>query len=77
MAGQNPTRKAFISNLRTVTDYTAGGLFASPTSFTNFGTAQMIPNTGCFYFVQLKNGQFVNSQGGNKALCGNKISFKA
>jgi len=77
MAGQNPTRKSFISNLRTVTDYTAGGLFPSPTSFANFGTAAMIPNTGCEYFVQLQGSQFVNTQGGNKAVCGTRISFKA
>jgi branched-chain amino acid transport system substrate-binding protein len=77
-AGQNPTRKSFISNLRTVTSYTAGGLLASPTSFANFGTPAMIPATGCEYFVQLVNGKFVNAApGGKGAICGSKISFSA
>ena len=33
VAGTNPTRASFISNLRQVTNYTAGGLLAQPTKF--------------------------------------------
>jgi branched-chain amino acid transport system substrate-binding protein len=76
-AGQNPTRKSFISNLRQVTNYTAGGLFPSPVPFTGFGTDQMLPSQNCEYFVQLKGDRFVNSQAGGKPICGSRISFKA
>src|SRR5262249_38292363 len=58
-AGRNPTRSSFISGLRTVTDYTAGGILSSPTSFANFGTVNMLPQTSCQYYVQLKGNQFV------------------
>jgi hypothetical protein len=32
-AGRNPTRASFISNLRTVKDYTMGGLSSMPLDF--------------------------------------------
>jgi ABC-type branched-subunit amino acid transport system substrate-binding protein len=76
VAGRNPTRKSFIQNLRTVTDYNAGGILASSISFAGFGTPEMIPQTGCMYFVQLKNGQFVNASPDGKAICANRISYK-
>jgi branched-chain amino acid transport system substrate-binding protein len=77
VAGQNPTRKSFISNLRQVTNYNAAGLLPSTTSFTNFGTAQMIPPTSCNHVVQLKNGQFVIADPGGKPVCAANVSFKA
>jgi branched-chain amino acid transport system substrate-binding protein len=76
-AGQNPTRKTFISNLRQVTNYSAGGILPSPTSFANFGTPQMIPATNCQNFVQLKNGQFVNADPGGKPVCASTVTFPA
>jgi branched-chain amino acid transport system substrate-binding protein len=75
-AGQNPTRKSFISNLRTVTDYNAGGILPSPTPFTNFGTPQMLPPTSCEYYVQLTKGQFVPMSGG-KPVCAGLVTFNA
>jgi ABC-type branched-subunit amino acid transport system substrate-binding protein len=77
VAGQNPTRKSFIQNLRQVTDYTAGGILPSPTTFAGFGTAAMVPPTSCEFFLQLLNGKFVNAApGGTGPVCGNRISFK-
>lgn len=64
VAGQNPTRQSFITNLRQVTDYTAGGILPSPTSFANFGTPQMIPQSTCQQFVQMVNGAFINANPG-------------
>ena len=74
-AGQNPTRQSFISNLRTVTNYTAGGILPSPTSFANFGTVAMLPETSCQYYVQLQGGQFINAApgGGTNTICGSRF----
>jgi branched-chain amino acid transport system substrate-binding protein len=77
LAGQNPTRKAFISTLRGVSSYNAGGILPSPTSFANFGTPQMIPATNCTNFVQLKNGAFVNANPNGKPVCASTVSFPA
>jgi branched-chain amino acid transport system substrate-binding protein len=68
-AGQNPTRKSFINNMRQISSWDDGGLLPSPTSFTNFGTPAMIPNTNCEYVVQLKNGAFVNANSTGKPYC--------
>ena len=65
-AGPNPTRASFISNLRKVSSYNAGGILPAGTSFANFGTAAMIPPTECFYFLQLQNGKFINAAPGGK-----------
>ena len=77
LAGQNPTRKAFIANLRQVSNYDASGILATPTSFTNFGTPQMMPTTACAYFVELKNGQFVNAAPNGKSVCAGLVQFPA
>jgi branched-chain amino acid transport system substrate-binding protein len=63
-AGHNPTRQSFISNLRQVDNYTAGGIFPSPTSFANFGTVKMFPPKLCTYLVQVRSGKFVFVNGG-------------
>jgi hypothetical protein len=72
-AGVNPTKSAFIANLRQVTDYTASGILASPTTFAHFGTAQMLPTTSCSYYVQLQGDKFVTVNNG-KTLCGSLVS---
>lgn len=68
-AGANPTRSAFITNLRKVSNYNGGGLLASPISFAHFGTAAILPKTSCSVFVQAKGDAFVPVDGG-KAFCG-------
>ena len=37
LAGRNPTRSSFISNLRKLSKYNAGGLLPNSVSFTHFG----------------------------------------
>lgn len=76
VAGQNPTRASFITNLRQVTGYTAGGLLPSPTPFSPFGTSAMLPATYCTYYIQLQGSQFVSVGPGGKAICGNKVPYK-
>ena len=68
-AGTNPTRQSFITNLRKVTNYTAGGILPSPTTFANFGTKAELPATSCEYVFQLQGNNFVATNGG-KAWCG-------
>jgi branched-chain amino acid transport system substrate-binding protein len=69
LAGQNPTRQSFITNLTKVTDYNAGGLLATPVGFNHFGQAN--PTT-CSWFVQVKGETFVTINNG-KPICGNLI----
>ena len=76
-AGQNPTRQSFISNLRQVTNYNAGGILPGATSFANFGTPAMNGTEGCEQFVQMVNGQFVNANPGGKPVCAPNIKFPA
>jgi branched-chain amino acid transport system substrate-binding protein len=76
VAGQNPTRQAFINNLRQVTGYSAGGILPSPTSFTNFGTKAMLPVTACEYIVQLQTNKFVLANNG-QAVCGKQVPYHA
>jgi branched-chain amino acid transport system substrate-binding protein len=66
VAGQNPTRSSFITNLRKVTAYNVDGLASNTV---NFSTVQDIPNQQCGYYVQLKGKQFV-VQNNNKPICG-------
>jgi hypothetical protein len=73
LAGQNPTRQSFITNLRKVTNYRAGGILPSPTSFANFGTKAMLPATSCEYVFQLQGNHFVATNGG-KPWCGSLVS---
>jgi branched-chain amino acid transport system substrate-binding protein len=71
-AGQNPTRQSFMTGLRGVTDYSGGGLLASPADFSlaKFGTA---PPTGCYYFAKLQGTAFVPVPADGKPSCGTLI----
>ena len=71
LAGSNPTRQAFITNLRKDCSYTAGGVLASPTSMCHFATLNMLPKQLCTYIVQLNGTHFVLANGG-KLLCSNR-----
>lgn len=71
VAGENPTREDFITNMRQVTDYDGHGLFAeSPLSFTDFGTVEMFPEQQCNDFVQLRDGEYVTVA---KDVCGKLV----
>jgi branched-chain amino acid transport system substrate-binding protein len=69
LAGQNPTRSSFITNLRKVTNYDANGLLASSD---NFAASGQVPATQCFYFPQLVGDRFVTKT--HKPVCGTLIS---
>jgi branched-chain amino acid transport system substrate-binding protein len=59
LAGPNPTRKAFISKLRKVSNYTVEGLFSTPIIFSHFGTLGMFPKKACGPLFEIKGKSFV------------------
>ena len=75
VAGKNPTSASFISNLRKVGKYNAGGILPSSVTFKNFGTVGMFPKTACSFYAQLKNDKFTIYK--NKPVCGTRISYPA
>jgi branched-chain amino acid transport system substrate-binding protein len=76
-AGSNPTRQAFISYLRTVSSYTAGGLIHAPgLNFTHFGTVGSLPKTECSLLYEVKGKSYVPALGG-KPVCGKLIAVPA
>jgi branched-chain amino acid transport system substrate-binding protein len=70
-SGTNPTRQSFMTGLRGVSDYNAGGLLGNSVNFalSDFGTA---PPTQCSYWMQLKGNQFVAIKPTSK-FCGSLI----
>jgi branched-chain amino acid transport system substrate-binding protein len=70
VAGQNPTRQSFISNLRQVSSWDANGLRPAPVSFTNFGQA---PATYCFAYLKFQNSQYTAYPSNGKPYCGTLI----
>jgi branched-chain amino acid transport system substrate-binding protein len=56
VAGKNPTRQSFITNLRKVTSWNDNGLLAEPTNFEHTSTA---PPIQCTWTTQLVGHQFV------------------
>ncbi len=71
-ASPDLSRAHFMSVLRTVSMFTAGGLLPSPTSFAHFGTAKMFPKSSCGYFVRVTTTGYVNGNGG-KPVCGRLV----
>lgn len=58
-AGPNLTRSGFISALRKVTDYTAGGLYGKPLDLSQFGNQGISVGPGnCMYAAKLVGQQF-------------------
>jgi branched-chain amino acid transport system substrate-binding protein len=70
LAGQSPTRQAFISSLRQVGQYDVNGLLASPVTFQHFATASMLPATECGYFVQIEGKTFAPVPSSGQPVCG-------
>jgi branched-chain amino acid transport system substrate-binding protein len=66
VAGQNPTRKSYITGLTGVTGWNADGLLASPVSFNHFGTSEQ---SYCGYYVHVVGQTFAAVNGG-KPFCG-------
>lgn len=73
-AGTNPTQATFIRNLRKVKSWNAGGgIFASPTNFTHFGTASELPTTACAILIEMNGTKFLPALGG-KPICGKLVA---
>jgi ABC-type branched-subunit amino acid transport system substrate-binding protein len=64
-----PTRKAFITNLRLLKDYTANGAFDPIDFISGFGK-----EFRCAYYVKVQNKQFVPQFDG-KEFCGKPVTF--
>jgi branched-chain amino acid transport system substrate-binding protein len=70
-AGSNPTPAGFISGLRKVSDYVAGGLYAKPIDFSQFGNLGIGVGPGnCVYISKLVGEQFQVIPAANP-VCGN------
>jgi branched-chain amino acid transport system substrate-binding protein len=58
-AGTSPTPASFISGLRKVTDWNAGGLYGKPVDFREFGNLGVTVGPGnCFYVAKLEGNAF-------------------
>jgi Periplasmic binding protein len=65
VAGQNPTRASFISNLRQVTSYNVENLSYTTANFSD----ENPPPTQCAFYVKLVGKQFI-VQNNDKVICG-------
>jgi branched-chain amino acid transport system substrate-binding protein len=70
VAGKNPTRKSFITNLQKVNNWTDGGLATGPVSFAHFGVN---PTTQCFSYVQFVGKKYVPFPKSGKSFCGKAL----
>ena len=70
VAGKNPTRQSFMTNLRKVTNWTDSGLSLTPINFVHFGQS---PPTACSTYVQFVNGKYVAYPKSGKEFCGKLI----
>jgi branched-chain amino acid transport system substrate-binding protein len=75
VAGKNPTRRAFINNLRKVCSYDVAGLPNLTVTFCHFATVDMLPKQTCGAYVQLKGNHFVPALGGRQ-FCGKRQAYK-
>ena len=67
VAGQNPTRSSFITNLRAVTSYNVEGLATNTVDYTT--VSRRSRRRRARYYVQLKGSTFIVQNNG-KPLCG-------
>jgi branched-chain amino acid transport system substrate-binding protein len=65
VAGQNPTRQSFITNLAKVTDWNANGLIPIGVSFNHFGTSEP---SYCEFYVHVQGQTYVAVNAG-KPFC--------
>jgi branched-chain amino acid transport system substrate-binding protein len=70
LGGDN--QKAFISKLRKVSNYTAGGLLTTPVIFSHFGTLGMFPPESCMPLLEVKGKSYINFENG-KPICGKLV----
>ncbi len=76
LAGKNPTREAFIANLRKLSVYTAGGVLPSPVTFEHFGTVGMLPKTSCGQ-VLVVTGKGLTPYDNGKEICGSRVAVSS
>jgi hypothetical protein len=69
VAGQNPTRHSFITNLSNVSSWNAEGLVPSTVDFNHFG---QVESKLCGYFTKVEGNQFVTINNG-KPFCRTRI----
>jgi branched-chain amino acid transport system substrate-binding protein len=74
LAGPNPTRAAFVAKLRTVKNYTLGGLSTTPIDFNYL--AGHLPSTECVNLVELKGNRFVPVPSNGAATCGKLVPYR-
>jgi branched-chain amino acid transport system substrate-binding protein len=70
VAGANPTRQSFITNLHNVHDYTLSGLALSPIDLSTFGKAEAMD---CWDYAQLQGNGFIDANPNGKTVCGTVI----
>ncbi len=70
VAGKNPSRQTFITNLRNVKSWTDNGLASPPINLSTFGQA---PKTTCTYFVRFVDKKYVAFPKSEKPFCGTLI----
>ena len=71
-AGSRPTDESFITNLRKVTNYTAGDMLPAPVTFAKYGYEQAGTVSNCFYAVTLQGKSFVPIKSASP-ICGKLI----
>ena len=72
VAGENPTRPSFVTNLRAVSGYQGHGIFAPlGVSFTGFATPAMFAPQACSDYMELKGGKYVTAA---KQVCGQLVA---
>ncbi len=72
VAGKNPTRQSFITNLHNVTSYDAGGLLANPVDFSLAAFGKAPPKT-CNWYAKLQGSAFVPVPSDGKPVCGTPL----
>jgi branched-chain amino acid transport system substrate-binding protein len=78
-AGQNPTRQGFVDGLHKLRTWDAAGLSCAPIDI-SLETFGKYPETGCAYYMYVKDGQFVVMNHGKPftgKLVGSKAALKA
>jgi branched-chain amino acid transport system substrate-binding protein len=74
VAGKNPTRASFMTNLRKVTAWSDNGLNIPPVNFVHFGQP---PETECAPYVQFVKDKYVPYPRSGKEFCGKLIPGSA
>jgi branched-chain amino acid transport system substrate-binding protein len=76
VAGKNPTRQSFMTNLRNVTSYDAGGLLPNPVDYSLAAFGKAPPKT-CVWYAKLQGNTFVPIPSDGKPTCGTPINAPA